>query len=441
MKFKRIIIYHAKAKEGGIAMKKKLVTLGITATLIVSMISSMTGCASNVQATDLMKGIRARNVAEEVDLAANSGKVTDFAVRLLKASHAAVSDEESILVSPLSVLYALSMTANGAKGDTLAQMENVLGMDVNTLNNYLYNYVQALPQEETYKLHLANSIWFTDDESFAVNEDFLQTNADYYGAEIYKAPFDQTTLNDINQWVNEETDEMIPKILDKIQDNAVMYLINALAFDAEWLNEYESSQIYDNTFTLEDGTEKIVEFMYSDEHKYLKDDKATGFIKYYDDRKYGFAALLPNEGISISDYLTSLDGDDLHNILLDATNELVDVSIPKFTAEYSVEMSELLSDMGMPYAFDSDVSDFTGLGTSTEGNICIDRVLHKTFISVDEKGTKAGAVTAVGMVEGCAVEEPMNTKSVHLDRPFVYMLIDCETNNPFFIGTIMDIQE
>ena len=126
---------------------------------------------------------------------------------------------------------------------------------------------------------------------------------------------------------------------------------------------------------------------------------------------------------------------------MDATNELVDVSIPKFTAEYSVEMSELLSDMGMPYAFDSDVSDFTGLGTSTEGNICIDRVLHKTFISVDEKGTKAGAVTAVGMVEGCAVEEPMNTKSVHLDRPFVYMLIDCETNNPFFIGTIMDIQE
>lgn len=421
-------------------MKKKLVTLGITATLIVSMISSMTGCASKVQATDLMKGIRARNVAEEVDLDANSGNVTDFAVRLLKASHAATDSNKNILISPLSVLYALSMTANGAKGDTLAQMETVLGMDVNTLNNYLYNYVQALPQKENYKLHMANSIWFTDNESFTVNEDFLQTNADYYGAEIYKAPFDQTTLNDINQWVNEETDEMIPEILDEIPDDAVMYLINALAFDAEWLNIYKTTQIYDGTFTLEDDTEKTVEFMYSDETKYLEDDKATGFIKYYADCKYGFAALLPNEGISVSEYLASLDGESLHNTILRAENVNVEVSIPKFETEYSVEMSELLSDMGMPNAFDSDVSDFTGLGTSTDGNICINRVLHKTFISVNEKGTEAGAATVVEMTQESAAEGPSDVRRVYLNRPFVYMLIDYETNIPFFIGTMMDVQ-
>lgn len=424
-------------------MKKKLLTNMIAAVLVVSMVGSLTGCAGKVQATNLMEGVSAKNVTREVDLDAHSSELTDFAVRLLNTTQKLSDGEkgENILLSPVSVLNALSMTANGAKEETLTQMENVLGMDIGSLNDYLYHYMQALPQGETYKLHVANSIWFTDEESFTVEKDFLQMNADYYGADIYQAPFNQTTLKDINQWVNEKTDEMIPEILDEIPDDAVMYLVNALAFDAEWLRIYETSDIRDGVFTNENGAEETVEFMYSNETKYLKDEHAQGFVKYYDDVKYAFVALLPDDDTSVSGYLESLDGEHLQNMIGNAQNTNVDAAIPKFEIEYDVEMSDILTEMGMPDAFDSDLADFSGLGSSTKGNIVINRVLHKTYISVDEKGTKAGAATAVEMKQECAAEEPPDVKVVHLDRPFVYMLIDSETNIPFFIGTVTNLSK
>jgi serpin B len=147
----------------------------------------------------------------------------------------------------LSVLCALSMTANGAKNDTLSQMEQVFGMNIRDLNDYLLAYLSRLPAGSKYKLSPANSIWFKDTKSLTVNGDFLQLNADYYDASIYKAAFDEKTLKDINSWVEDKTDGMIPNILDRIHPSAVMYLINALAFDAEWANIYEENQIKDAT--------------------------------------------------------------------------------------------------------------------------------------------------------------------------------------------------
>ena len=102
-------------------------------------------------------------------------------------------------------------------------------------------------------------------------------------------------------------------------------------------------------------------------------------------------------------------------------------------------MSEILKSMGMPLAFDEDNADFSGLGTTSAGNIYINRVIHKTFISVAEKGTKAGATTVIEVANKSAA--PDEIKRVYLDRPFVYMLVDCENNIPFFIGTMMDIEK
>jgi serpin B len=298
--------------------------------------------------------------------------------------------------------------------------------------------MKSLPNTEKYKLHLANSIWFTDDERFTVNEDFLQINADYYGAGAYKAPFDDSTLEDINNWVKKETDGMIPKVLDEIPPEAVMYLVNALAFEAEWAEIYNEYAVSDGTFTKEDGTKQSVEFMYSDESTYLEDDKAIGFKKYYKDRKYAFVALLPNEGVSVDEYIASLDGAKLNTLLSNAKNTSVSAKMPKFETEYDVEMSKVLQSMGMINAFDGNKADFSGLGTSSAGNLRINRVIHKTFISVAEKGTKAGASTVVEVTDESA---PMEVKRVFLDRPFVYMLVDCENNLPFFIGTMMDIEK
>ena len=412
-------------------MKKRIFAM------IVAMLLFVTGCSPKIQGEDLMRDVKQDEKPVVQMSEVNSVALTDFAVRLFQAS---TEDGKNTLISPLSVLSALAMTANGAKEDTLSQMESVFGMKTEELNQYLYSYINALPQGEKYKLNLANSIWFTDDERFTVKEGFLQVNKDFYGADVYKAPFDNTTVKDINNWVKEKTDGMIPEILDKISKEEVMYLINALAFEAEWASAYRGNQIRDGIFTKEDGQKQDVKFMCADENVYLEEENATGFVKYYKDNKYAFVALLPKEGVSINKYVKSLNGENLNRLLTNSLNTTVKTSIPKFESEYLTEMSEVLNKMGMTDAFDGDKADFTGLGTSAKGNIYINRVLHKTFISVAEKGTKAGAVTVVAMGEKTAFveEEP---KIVCLDRPFVYMLIDCESNGPCFVGTMMNLDK
>ena len=421
-------------------MKRIFTVLVSSALLLCSVLS---GCASTEpykpdNSDDLMRGIEPKILSED-PAETNGDKAenpTDFAVRLFKDSF---DSNENTLISPVSVLYALALTANGAKGETLSQMESVLGMTISELNSYLKSYADALPEGEKYKLNTANSIWFTDDDDFTVNQDFLQTNADYYGADIYKAPFDESsTLEDINSWVEDRTDGMIKNILDEVPQDAVMYLINALCFDAEWEKIYNKSQISDGTFTAESGEQRSAEMMYSNETDYLEDENASGFIKYYADSKYAFAALLPDEGISLEDYIQSMTGEKLSEILSNPQKTLIYAAIPKFESEYSSEMSKILEDMGMTDAFDANSADFSGLGTSSDGNIFINRVIHKTYISVDEKGTKAGAATAVETADSAAASA-LDPKEVILDRPFVYMIIDCEAKLPLFIGAVTDL--
>ncbi len=417
-------------------MKKTRISLVIISLLLVcAMAVNLTGCTMEVQAKDLMEGITPNNVTALDNLSSQNADVTDFAIRLFKASE---ESGKNTLISPLSVLCALAMTANGAEEETLQQMEEVLGMTNEDLNLYLYSYMKNLPQGDKYKLSLANSIWFTEDERFTVNQDFLQTNADYYGADIYKAPFNEQTKKDINNWVKQNTDEMIPEILDRVPVDAIMYLVNALAFEAEWSAIYKKDQVREGVFTKEDNTKQNVDFMYGSEGTYLEDENAAGFMKYYKGGKYALVAMLPDEGVSISDYIASLTGESVNALLTNPQHTTVYTAIPKFETEYSVEMSEILKDMGMPKAFDPNNAEFEGLGTSSAGNIFISRVLHKTFISVGEKGTKAGAATVVEMADGAAAE-PQEPKEIYLNRPFVYMLIDCENNIPFFIGTMMNV--
>ena len=411
-------------------MKKLIALILAFATLL-----SLTACTSS---QDLMKDVPARAVDVLPDMDAGAAAAVDFGVRLFQTT---MEDGKNTLISPLSVLYALAMTANGADGETLAQMEQVLGMDAENLNSFMLAYMDLFPNDKAHKMSLANSIWFKDDPRFEVEESFLQTNADYYGASIYKAAFDQGTLTDINAWVRKHTDGVIPEILDRIPEDAIMYLVNTLAFEAEWDEIYEKNQVWGGEFTNEDGTWQDVEMMHSEERTYIEDEMATGFIKYYKGQKYAFAALLPNEGVTVSEYVDSLTGEHLLEMLSDPEHVTTVVTMPKFEMEYDVEMREHLEAMGMPDAFDDTVADFSRLGTYTgDGqNICISRVLHKTFISVAEKGTKAGAATVVEMVDESAmfVED---YREVVLDRPFVYMLIDCETNLPFFIGTMMNME-
>ena len=416
-------------------MKRKYLLTFMSILLLCAILFNLSGCLT-VNAVDLMEGITPNTVEVKDDLDYANKDITDFAVRLLQATE----DGGNILISPISVMCALAMTANGAAGETLSQMEQALGMNIDELNEYLYSYMTGLPQGKKYKLSVANSIWFSDDDKLIVNDSFLQKNADYYGAEIYKTPFNNQTKSDINNWVKKETDGMIPRILDDIPEEAIMYLINTLAFEAEWSAIYEDYQVRDGVFTTESGEKQNTEFMYCNEARYLSDDMANGFIKYYNGGKYAFAALLPNEGVSVSEYMDSLNGEKLNEVLTSPQNVTVKTAIPKFKTEYEVEMSKVLSEMGMPTAFNVTFANFSKLGQYEEQNIYIGRVLHKTYIEVAERGTKAGAVTVVEMKNGSAAP-PDDLKVVYLDRPFIYMIIDTENSIPLFIGTMTDIKK
>ena len=439
-------------------MRKRFIAVTLCITMILSLASCGGATDPQMQSQNLMQEFLNSNPGEEnpegkteqisgreeehtapmVTLADYEGQhpLTDFGVRLMQQTMQSAKADENVLISPLSVILALYMTANGAEGQTKEQMLQVLGED---LNGYLKAYQDALPQGANYKLNIANGIWFKDKESLTVQEDFLKTNRDYFNAAIYKAPFNDTTCREINNWVKENTDGMISSILNEIPQDAVLYLINALSFDAKWAKIYQERSVHEDcTFTKEDGTKQKATLMYSEEHVYLEDEYATGFLKYYKENKYAFAALLPKEGITVADYVAGLTAEKLHGILTNAERTVVNAALPKFEAEYSVLLNDVLVQMGMEDAFSEINADFSDMAVSEDGNIFISRVLHKTFISVDEQGTKAGAATVVETTDACAPIEPYQ---VYLDRPFVYMLIDCETNQPFFIGTMMDVEK
>ena len=408
---------------------KKLLPLFLCACLLVGALS---GCGGK---RDLMQGVTPAAVSDAADPSDGAESASGLALRLLRQE--IETGESNILLSPLSILYALSMTANGAKGETLAQMEQVLGLSVESLNAYLLAHRKALPDEKKCRVSLANSIWFKDDDSLAVEESFLKTNAAWYDADLYQLPFNSAACKAINNWVNKETGGMISEILQEISPDASMYLINALAFEAEWQTIYQEASIRDGVFTTEAGQQQTVSMMYSKEFRYLETGTATGFLKYYDGKNCAFAALLPKEGISLRSCIDSLTGEQLHDLLAHPETVEVRAAIPKFESTYETDLSDTLEALGMTDAFDGQLADFSGIGSSTEGNLTISQILHKTRIVVDEKGTKAGATTAV-VVE--PTEAPSDPKEVLLDHPFLYLLIDCQEQLPIFIGTVTTLE-
>lgn len=391
----------------------------------------LTGCGGTAAPKSLTADLKARTPGLPPITEAQAEALTAFSLDLLRENWTG----ENLLLSPLSVLSALGMAANGAGGQTLTQMEAVLGLPVGELNGALAAWRARLPAEKDCRVDLANSLWLRDDGKFEADRDFLQAAADWYGAEVFPAAFDGGTLRDINGWVEESTHGMIPEIIQEIPGETVLYLINALALEAEWETTYREDQVReDRIFTAEDGREQPVTLMYSDEGFYLEDTHAQGFLKPYRGGRWAFAALLPEEGMGLADYAASLTGEGLHELLADAEAEEVYAAIPKFRCEFGAELSDSLKALGMADAFDWAAADFSPMGSSPDGPLYISKVLHKTFVSVDEKGTRAGAAAAVAMDAGGAA--PGMVPEVYLERPFLYMLVDLETNLPAFIGAV-----
>lgn len=419
---------------------KRAVLVFISLGLALIMAVNFAGCAGQVSAAELTAEITANKVSGKSADDKFTKSQFEFYTKLFKAC-VKERKNESVFISPLSVQLALAMTGNGASGETKTQIEKLLGgaIPLDELNEYLYSYVNSLGSADEYKVKIANSLWLRDDENcLQAENDFLQKCCDYYSAEVFKAPFDSQTVKDVNSWVSDKTDGMIKEIIDKISSEDIMFLLNGVMFDAVWDEPYMNGVVSSGTFTSVSGEQRIVNMMPSGENIYLEDDNATGFIKDYKDGKYAFAALLPNENININDYVESLTGEKISAILGNVQNERVSVKIPKFTCEFNMGLKDVLSDMGIELAFDEGKADFSKMAKSSMGNIFIGDVFHKTFITVDERGTKAGAVTKVEVKDTAALTQ---VKEVFLDRPFVYMIIDKSNNLPIFMGVLADISE
>ena len=370
----------------------------------------------------------------------------EFTVEMFRKTYAENKDPENTLISPYSIMQALAMTANGANGKTRTEMENVLGggMKMEQLNKYLLTQrLRTVNNNKSeyndWQIDTANSIWAINDENrIKVRPTFLQNCIDYYDSEFYISPFDETTLNDVNGWVNDKTHGMIPSILDNIDIYDVMYLVNAVAFEAQWEEPYFEYNMKESKFTAADGSEQDADMLCSRE-RYIGDDDTDGMIKYYSGGNYAFAALLPDENTTVDSFIENLTAEKLNGILNSNKDNKIEarVELPKFSYEYDNDLSEELVAMGMPTAFDA-FADFSEMSSITNKNpIHIGAVIHKTFIELDENGTKAAAATLVAMRENAVAPiEQKEIKDVVLDRPFVYCIIDTETKLPVFIGAL-----
>lgn len=428
-------------------MKKNIINKLTCGLLIGSLSVSMLACGkkgnndSNEKQTGAPSALSAdeQNVPSEMISNISEGTeeelrkaAADFSIKMFQTTLSNDGDSsKNMMISPLSIQSALGMAANGAAGNTLIEMQDVLagGAPIADYNAYMQNLKNG---DDV--LSLANSIWIRDDsDRIQVNDGFLALNKLVYNAEAFMAPFDNSTVKDVNNWVNEKTHEMIPEVIKDISGDAVMMLVNAAAFEGKWEETYSDDSILEHMeFYNANGETEDVTMLSSTEGTFLHDDNATGFLKYYEGDKYAFMAMLPNEGVSLDDYVQSLDGESFINLYDNRSYCDVYTLIPEFTSEYERILNADLSEMGINEAF-SDRADFSNMATTKSEYLYISKVIHKTFISLDRNGTRAAAVTVVVMEDACSIIEE-ETHTVYLDRPFMYAIIDTDTGLPVFIG-------
>ena len=394
----------------------------IALVLLLALGLQLSACTQAVAAENLMDGITANKVETLAPNTSFAYANAEFSLNLLQHS----LSTENVVLSPYSALMALAMAANGAQGETLSQMEAAFGLPMDTLNRHLAGL------EASDELHNANSIWIRED--FSVRQAFLQTNADYYAADIFRAKFDQQTVEDINAWVKKNTKDRIQKIVEKISPDVRMYLINALSFDAKWADPYEDTQVIADDFTTANGEVQTVAMLCSSEFQYLETEDSVGFMKPYKGRRYYYFALLPNEDVSMQSFVEGLDGKTLIKLLRAPQDEEVFTRMPKLKLEYAQSLNKTLQAMGITEAF-SETADFSAM---SEKSLKIDSIQQKVYFELDEQGTKAAAVTSVTVEVGCSLMEN-EPKYVYLTRPHIMGIYDSENQCILFLGVINSV--
>jgi len=359
------------------------------------------------------------------------GGMTSFAFELFKE----LNREEgggNIFISPLSVSTALTMTYNGAGGETRNEMKESLGYgDVSDekTNGSFENLIPYLMQaDETVEIDISNSIWYRAGEP--IGTDFLEKSEKVFDAWVEEMDFQKPDSADIiNGWIEDATKGKIDKMIDPpIPPDLVMYLINAVYFKGEWTNAFDEERTYETQFYEESGKQKTVEMM---SNKTTVDFGETKDFKIarlpYGNEKLSMYFVLPEGGQTIDELIENLDAgcwEKMKESIWETENIIL--GIPKFKMDYGIKkLNDTLIAMGMEKAFGAG-ADFSGI----RDGIFISRVLHKAVIEVNEKGSEAAGATVVEMLESAEAEPAMFIA----DRPFLFMIVDEVHGDILFMG-------
>ena len=360
----------------------------------------------------------------------------DFDTDLFKASFSA-SKNKNVVVSPFSVKMALSMAAQGANGKTLEEMNKVIGLD-ETSNEYFRRLIEDAAKDGDITLNIANSVWLRQGLKF--NQEYLDILNQYYMAQASTLDFGNPSSKDtINRWVSEKTNGKIEEIVDEIKPLDIAFLINAIYFNANWSTPFEEGYTSKKDFTLLDGSKVKADLMSKTAYLLYQENNEFQAVElpYGEDERYVMRVYLPKEDVKFEKFVNSIDKEILQQWGENFSSMKGVLELPKFKTEYSSSMKDILISMGIKEAFNPNSADFSKMVTVEGENVYISKVMHKTYIDVNEKGTEAAAATSVGM-SATSGPQPEEMFEMIVDRPFVFTIDDKESGEILFIGAIIN---
>ena len=395
-----------------------------------------------VLATALMAhasdGIETQPVKE--DIAPTEALMLDnnnyFACNLFRAVYEQKRGTGSFVVSPISVAYLLGMLGEGANDETRQQITEVLGLygSVQDINEHFKTLMEQASRVDTsVAIKIANRI--DVNPAFTFIPQYKADMQKYYHAQCGVLDFnDGNYLIKINDWCKEQTDGMIPEILDQIDPSVVMFLLNAVYFKASWTKKFDPNETRNGRFTMQDGTTVKLKMMHRQaQFAYGCNDLYEMLRMPYGNKAYSMYVLLPREGKTVGDVIHSLTPQGLEE---QRKNEMqmhtVDVLMPSFTTSTETLLNDVLSVMGMPRAFSYRFAEFRNM--VNEDDLYVSMMKQRAKIEVNEDGTKAAAVTIAAMKDRSAMVSSQFI-AFHATRPFVYCLIEESTGTIYFMGT------
>ena len=339
---------------------------------------------------------------------------------------------KNILISPMSLNIVLGMLANGANAKVQKEIEAYLGKAKQDYNQDVLKFMKRTEKDSM--LSSNNSFWYK--KMYQVHPDLENVLKKSYLSENQGIQMIQDDVKTINQWVSDKTDKMIPTIIDGITADTVAIFINAILFKGEWTVPFEAHNTYANTFTQFDGTKKKIPMMHSEESVYFENKQAIGFEKTYGkNEEYSFIAMLPKKEGAFT--VKSLNPESFLN---SGTKKYkVDVEMPKFTYDWADDgkLNDYLKSNGLPTMFDATVNPMGKIFVNCPENVYVSDVIQKCKIIVDEEGTKAAAVTAAIAKATTMLHPSVKRKTVKLNRPFAYMIVDNQSGEVLFMGKMI----